>query len=273
MTFFATVKILENTHIARQVEMIEWFNGKKVAIVGNATSLFEQSYGKDIDSHDVVVRINRAAPICFLKNKREMKKTQGLRTDVWAFSFADTMKIELDEYHSVCDKLIQMNDQKKNKIEHNFHFECMSGDDIKVLIKSLNDMKKDMDKNFIREEMKKINYDEKFRHIKKHRAYLLQDIMQQDLLKRLNMQLSANKTFVPSTGLRVLEYISKCDPLLVNVYGFDWKETPTFYDKKSLTRLTEEKHNHNYFLERDYCKKVYKEQFGYGFILNGGALL
>lgn len=34
---------------------------KSVAVVGNAQHLFERRYGTEIDSHDVVVRINRAA--------------------------------------------------------------------------------------------------------------------------------------------------------------------------------------------------------------------
>lgn len=32
--------------------------GKSVAIVGNAESLFNYKYGKDIDSHDIVIRMN-----------------------------------------------------------------------------------------------------------------------------------------------------------------------------------------------------------------------
>lgn len=37
-------------------------HGKSVAIVGNAKSLFNYSYGKDIDKADVVIRFNRGFP-------------------------------------------------------------------------------------------------------------------------------------------------------------------------------------------------------------------
>lgn len=39
--------------------MKDWFEGKIVSIVGNAESLLHQNYAKEIDSADVVVRINR----------------------------------------------------------------------------------------------------------------------------------------------------------------------------------------------------------------------
>jgi hypothetical protein len=243
--------------------MLDWFDRKRVAVVGNASSLFNSVFGKEIDNHEVVVRINRSSTICFPENDNE--KSQGTRTDVWAFSFADSMETELTSHHKICDKLIQMNDAKLNKKTFDFTFECMKNEDIDVLTKSLNDMKKVIDKEFVRQEMIKFNYDEKFRHIKKHRAHLLQDLIKQDIIKSVDAQLNTNKKFVPSTGLRLLHYISLGSPESVNIYGFDWKETPTFYDKKKETRVTEKKHNHNFFLEKEYCKKVFHDKHGFRF--------
>ena len=37
----------------------KWFEDKSIAIVGNASFIFERDYGKKIDSFDVVVRINK----------------------------------------------------------------------------------------------------------------------------------------------------------------------------------------------------------------------
>jgi len=34
--------------------MKEWFEGKTVAVVGNAASLVQQNYGKEIDQAEVV---------------------------------------------------------------------------------------------------------------------------------------------------------------------------------------------------------------------------
>jgi len=53
----------------------------------------------------------------------------------------------------------------------------------------------------------------------------------------------------PSTGLRILHLISLFDPKEVNVYGFDWKKTPSFHD-----RLRKDS-RHNFELERKYCAK------------------
>ena len=51
----------------------------------------------------------------------------------------------------------------------------------------------------------------------------------------------------PSTGLRILHLISLYNPSKVYVYGYDWKETPSFHDKK----LEDDRHDFN--LEKQYC--------------------
>jgi hypothetical protein len=58
------------------------FEGKTVALIGNAMSMFDSEYGSDIDAHDVVVRLNKAA---MLINKFDSEKSHGKRTDVWFF--------------------------------------------------------------------------------------------------------------------------------------------------------------------------------------------
>lgn len=60
--------------------MKQWFQDKSVALVGNAMSLFDQTYGSEIDLHDVVVRLNKAA---ILLNRFDTEKSHGKRTDVW----------------------------------------------------------------------------------------------------------------------------------------------------------------------------------------------
>jgi hypothetical protein len=69
--------------------MKEWFENKSVALVGNAMSLFDLEYGKEIDSHDVVVRLNKAA---MLVDRFDSEKSHGKRTDVWIFW-------SVNEYH------------------------------------------------------------------------------------------------------------------------------------------------------------------------------
>ena len=62
--------------------MKEWFEGKTVAVVGNAMALFKKQHGDEIDSHDVVVRLNKAA---MLYTRMDVKLSHGKKTDVWVF--------------------------------------------------------------------------------------------------------------------------------------------------------------------------------------------
>lgn len=50
------------------------FHGKRVALVGNAQSIFDRSDGDAIDGHDIVVRLNRGLVVD--------SRSQGSRTDV-----------------------------------------------------------------------------------------------------------------------------------------------------------------------------------------------
>ena len=54
------------------------FEGRRVAIVGNAASLLQHSHGALIDQHDLVVRMNLGFPV--------NPAAQGHRFDLWCFS-------------------------------------------------------------------------------------------------------------------------------------------------------------------------------------------
>jgi hypothetical protein len=62
--------------------MKHWFKDKSIALVGNSMSLFDLDYGSEIDSHDVVVRLNKAA---MLINRFDSAKSHGTKTDIWIF--------------------------------------------------------------------------------------------------------------------------------------------------------------------------------------------
>ena len=51
-----------------------FIKGKSVAIVGNATSIFDHRFGAEIDGHDVVIRFNKG----FITDS----KAQGSKTDI-----------------------------------------------------------------------------------------------------------------------------------------------------------------------------------------------
>lgn len=54
---------------------------KRVAVVGNSQSLFDRSYGVDIDKHDVVIRFNKPAPFMM----EDVELTHGSKTNIWMF--------------------------------------------------------------------------------------------------------------------------------------------------------------------------------------------
>jgi hypothetical protein len=82
---------------------------KTVAVLGNASSLFDKQYGDEIDSHDIVIRINRGIEIC---QHPQHAKTHGQKVDIWCFNlyrtledFDNIMKIKIQQTY----KKIQMN--------------------------------------------------------------------------------------------------------------------------------------------------------------------
>lgn len=176
--------------------MNELFNNKTIAVIGNAKSLFDKSYGKEIDSHDIVIRINKGIEVC---TREKDFLTHGSKTDLWCFnlynkrieSFDDEMKkILLQTY-----KRMQMN---VSPVSKNYDFS--------------------------------ISY---------------------EVLKEIQNIFEYREHKHVTTGLRVLHCISKYNFRSVDVYGFDWKETPTFYN------LREDNRQHDYIKEKDYCFKHY----------------
>lgn len=53
---------------------------ERLALIGNAESLFSRRYGKEIDAHDTIARMNRAA---ILVTKFFSTASHGSRTDAW----------------------------------------------------------------------------------------------------------------------------------------------------------------------------------------------
>lgn len=165
--------------------MKEWFEGKTVAVVGNAASLIQQRYGDEIDTADVVVRINRGG-----YRFPQYKKQMGTRINVW------------------CMQNIRQNKSHFNT-PHNKGVLKMQMDTASV------------SPEFI--EMADTVFSEEDR-----------------------IALDGNLTKKSSTGLRVLYYISKQDPKSVHVYGFDWKETYSWHERRKCVA-------HVFSEEKEYC--------------------
>lgn len=174
--------------------MKEWFDGKTVAIIGNAQSLFGKTYGNEIDSHDVVIRINRGIETCF--NNKDVV-SHGKKLDVWVFNLYRTL-----EYFDT--QAISQIQQPYKRLQMNY---------TPILGK-------------------------------------IDSTISQEAQNEIVGMFSPKKV---TTGFRILHYMTKFNPSSVDVYGFDWKETPTFYIKhKSAADLS-----HDYKREKQYCAQQY----------------
>ena len=180
--------------------MKSWFQGRHVAVVGNASSLFDLGYGSDIDAHNVVCRINMGACV----NRPE---SHGTRTDVLIFS----------KYAFV----------KKTRVYH----ESISGFNISHMMQVVN-QRSPVPGVLI--------YPEEFKQV-------------------LNERLGLHKGQKPSTGIMLLDYLDHCDTASVDVYGFDWKQTPTFYNHSEMVEP------HTYQVERIFCLEYFYAQRGFRF--------
>lgn len=63
-----------------RIDLADVIKNKSVALIGNSLSLFSFKYGAQIDSHDVVIRINKAA---MLYTKFDAPETHGTKTTIW----------------------------------------------------------------------------------------------------------------------------------------------------------------------------------------------
>jgi len=65
--------------------LIQLVEHQRVALVGNAQSQLQRQQGPDIDSHDVIIRMNRAAGLWPAQagDTHDYASTHGTRTDIW----------------------------------------------------------------------------------------------------------------------------------------------------------------------------------------------
>jgi len=174
--------------------MFELFNRKHIAIVGNSQSLFDFSYGLEIDSHEVVCRINRGVII-------KDYKVQGTKINVWAYSI---LRIVEDLFSKVkCHNTIHLSEKhRKTRVDG-----------------------------------------KKLKQFQAHAQTKFWYPM--ETLKELQQALNYDR---PSSGLILLYLVYRCNPASINLFGFDWKKTPTWYFQESITE-------HNWQLEKKFVKE------------------
>jgi hypothetical protein len=212
--------------------------GKTIAVVGNSTSLFEQSFGAEIDSHDIVIRFNKPANFyCDF----DVSNTHGNKTNVWAFwSIGGFIKRTLS----------QMKDTKLEKqfYENDSMYKIQAaGNGHEKKLISCCDFTFDPSK--LQRLNKKLIASSVYQHIDERRY--------QSFLVRNTSKVP--KSLTPSAGIVILEWLTLCKPISVNVYGMDFKRTATFSEpenfEKDMKGRVDIRCAHNFALEEVYVKK------------------
>jgi len=160
-----------------------------IALVGNAESLFDKTFGETIDQHNLVVKINAGATL-------DKPLSHGARCDLAVFS----IPMQFDSI---------VKDIDTTKIVH------------------ASDKDRDTEYN------------------KSYYKIPLQSNLEIRTVARVER---------PSCGLMTLWWLLKHNPSRIDLYGFDWKATPTWYTKNWY----KQPEKHNYDLEQKYILKLCK---------------
>lgn len=106
--------------------MDEFFKNKSVALVGNARGLLQKSFGKEIDSYDIVCRINRG----FLLTEK-YSEHYGSRTDIIFLNIYKTLSHHLKHKNFV---IIQMTPSEEPVEKVAYCFPKQDLNDLKQLV-------------------------------------------------------------------------------------------------------------------------------------------
>jgi len=167
-------------------------SNKTVALVGNSTSLFDSEYGKEIDSHDVVIRMNKAS--IFYPELSSL--SHGEKMDAWCFWAAGAFNRMLKDDKNIPDKMLRAFYDKNSTKKYQA---CVNGH------KSYTDRYTD--------ETFSIGL---FNNLKRN----------------INIISEQEGTIYPSLGITMLRWLTYNSTKKISVYGFDWKTTPTFSEKE-----------------------------------------
>ena len=195
MKFF---KVLSNRLLKiftlKEEKFKEFFNDKSVAIIGNAQSLFDHELGNEIDSHDIVIRMN--------SGMIQKSISQGSKTTIWASSFP----------------------LKENVVNNEFNPKYIFWITPKLSVKPLYS----------------ISFHKKM--------FMLPFNIWEELFKNLDETR-------PTTGLSIIYFLLEhCNPKNVDLYGFDFFETKSFYLEKIRTDTP-----HNFSKEKEYVFSLMKK--------------
>jgi len=227
--------------------------GKRVAVVGNAQSLNSTTYGKEIDAHDVVIRINHAANFyigseSFDGEDVDLEAAVGSKIDVWAIwdkanyvFWVDRLpKLAKEVYNKDGGVQVPLLDLAMGRRWQGF-FWVPRGNNWKDHVPHVPKDAKE--------------YSEKYLDQIQFKGELCKDFQN------------------PSSGITVLSLLDLCQrrgttkkapkgrmslgrSMEVNIYGFDFKETPTFNKPNEKITETEDgericRFGHKFIREKD----------------------
>jgi len=170
--------------------MINIFNNKKIALVGNAKSLVYSDYGLLIDNHDIVCRIN--------KGYNMIPPYSDLYTKSHGTKF-DILFLNLFKTSGITNRL------------NNFTKIYQTGTS---------------------------TTQEEFA-----------SLVDYNILKDDIVEIQKHFSQKPSTGLRALWLLSKSSAYEISVFGFDWKESPSFWNLRHDNNAYE----HDFLEEKNFC--------------------
>lgn len=218
----------------------ELVKGKRIAVVGNALSLFDRSYGEEIDSHDIVIRFNKAAPLYYAN---DVSITHGSKTHIWAFwTVGAFIKTTLNEANS----------ENISNIFYN------SPDILKIQMTKSNHYV--YTKKYIKYTYSTLRFDLLKKNVKRYEKYLgTNNTKPKNRFDRRPVN-TENKKMQCSAGLIMLNWLLESNPKEVNIYGMDFKRTPTFSEVENFNRdmrnRIDQRCNHNFELEEIYAKEI-----------------
>ena len=218
----------------------EFVSGKSVAVVGNSQSLFNKNYGSLIDRHDVVIRFNKPANLYC----DEYLDTHGEKMDVWAFWAVGAF------YHRVLNREKDI-DKIKDAFYNNtdiFKIQAAVNSYNQLTSKYINDTYSSKNSNRLVALNRRIVGCSKYQNNEQKKEE--RDILIQSKINASRIQ--------SSIGTVVLSWLLETPVREVNIFGMDFKVSPTFSEierhKKDMFGKIDIRCKHNFALEELYVK-------------------
>lgn len=210
-------------------EIIKKLEGKNVCLVGNSTALLNLNKGEEIDSYDVVCRINLGWDVS------SHRKALGDKVNILFINSYYSQFGKPDSFHELKNQNVKKLSLDVAKTLHSKY---------KTLFCQVSSVNKKGGEFTI----------SKFPLNIREKCYYFPDGNRRQCEVKYEIE--------PSCGLQIIHYLIEYNPDIVSslhLYGFDFKQTPTFYHKKEWgEELKEKGERHNYDREKTIVRRLIK---------------